>query len=964
MSNRVLSLALKITGDASGVRLTPVERALQRLGTETDKVGKVFEKFARDSEAGARAQARFQEQSSRLTESLKAGAINSQQYATEFERLAQAANEEAAALERAARITEASLTPLERFSRQQAELTNQLNAGRITLDTYNKTIESSAKSLSDADRAAAGLAARQKEIEGSAGKTGLQFNQLSGIFAALPGPLGNIAGRISGLTSASQGLSQIFAGGLKSGVSGLAGSLTSLLNPATLAVAGIAAIGTIATQVAQGLVALEDRVERLGRLADQLGISFGFVQTLEEAGKRTDVSIEQLSGSFARLQNTLAGADEESKKAVAALGRLGVSVQEFSALSEEQRIELIGERLAQIEDPAQRSAAAIALFGRSGVQLLPFFRELPQAASDVERLGRAVTDLDRRRLADFGSGIDALGVATQGLSQSLLIPFAGLAERIAQTLASVTSGITGILNPIGQVLEPILTNLGRALELVFTPLNVTLRVLGALLAPVGEAFSAISETLEPILDALGSFVQLIGDGIVQVASFVASFSPFNLIGALFRRLSEFLQPLFAAFARFQEIAGRVFGIIQAAVRRFSEIWTQTVGAVIERVREIVAAFLEWTGLGDQISQSIEILTIVFNKLYNTVVQVVDSIGLLIDNTLTAAETFFGIARDTEQPITPEIDTAPAIDLLQGDLAKLQESVAEFGDAGTQAFLKYNEQLEQIAEFVAEGEYDGEAEKRAIAQATAEFERQREVLKGLADEQRRAAEEAEQRAQQQAEAIQSLIDASQEQLRIDQEFDGDSARFRAAENLLLINEEIARVTAEIDKARQANDQAAIDALTARLSTLDQVAAREDDIASGAQRQREEAAREAEKVAEDARREAERAAQAAERIAEQRRQAEERINKQIEDSREKLAERQFEIERQRAEELAGIRSGAVQIQDIRSGGISAFFATLQEDPALTEARKQSKELEQIRKGIDKLEAEKVDILAGVG
>ena len=155
------------------------------------------------------------------------------------------------------------------------------------------------------------------------------------------------------------------------------------------------------------------------------------------------------------------------------------------------------------------------------------------------------------------------------------------------------------------------------------------------------------------------------------------------------------------------------------------------------------------------------------------------------------------------------------------------------------------------------------------------------------------------------------------------------------------------------ARAAGDQTAIDAATSRLATIDQVAARERDIASGAAKQREDAA----KAAADA-------AKEAERIAEQRSKELERVNEQILTKQEEFAARQFEIELERARELATVRTGSVEINDIRSGGIGAFFDTLQEDPAIAEAKKQRAELEKIRKEIAKLNADKVDILAGTG
>jgi len=180
-----------------------VQRALVGLGDQADKLTSQFAKFTGGSEAAATAQARFEKESQDLINTLRDGGPGAAtQFAAGFERLTEAVNKEAAAFERAARITEANLLPLERFDRTQA------NAGRISLDTYSRATENAAKGLTDAERAARGLAVQQKEIDTAAESTTLKFNELSGVFSVLPGPLGNIAGRISGIASASEGLSR------------------------------------------------------------------------------------------------------------------------------------------------------------------------------------------------------------------------------------------------------------------------------------------------------------------------------------------------------------------------------------------------------------------------------------------------------------------------------------------------------------------------------------------------------------------------------------------------------------------------------------------------------------------------------------------------------------------------------------------------------------------------------------
>lgn len=716
----VLSLALRVTADASGLKLDPVQRALVGLGDQADKLTKQFEKFTGGSEAAAKAQERFDQQAQGLINTLRDGG-SATEFAAGFERLTEAVNKEAAAFERAARITEANLSPLERFDRAQAELNEQVNAGRISLETYNRATESAAKGLTDAERAARGLAVQQKEIETAADNTAIKFNELSGVFAVLPGPLGNIAGRISGITSASEGLSRIFAGGLRSGVGNLVSSFTSLITPTTAALAGIAALGAGASSVVRGLLALEDRVEKLGNTADKLGVSFEFIQTLEEAANRSGTSIDAVSSAFGRLQKSVLGVDEESKAAQKALSEIGVTAEELQSLSPDEQYTKIGKAIAGIEDPARRTATATALFGRAGADLIPFFNNIGGAADDMQRFGAALSGTDRDSIDSLGSGFDQLGVAVKSLGQSVLLPFVGIVEGLAKTLAGFINVITAVAQAFGSVLRP-------------------------------------------VLNEFGALFGGIGDGINFVTSYFRDF----------------------------------FGSAEEAAQKV-EVLQQTAGKA--------------TKLDDK----------------------------------------------------PARDYANAVDGIRKNLSDAFKEAVKFGNEGLNAAQIYSATVADIQRQFERGIIGEDAFKAAIDRANESYSQQIEVV-------RRAAEEVQRKAQAEQEAVARIIESNLEAIRVQEQFAGDSGRAQAAENVLRINDEFERVELRIREARAEGDQATVDALTQRLSVLDQVAARESDIATGALAQRQaEAQAAAEAVAQRERLDAE---------ARQRRlQAEQEIERQI-------------------------------------------------------------------------------------
>lgn len=841
----ILSLALKISADASGLKLDPVERALQRLGEETDKVTSIFDRFAGTSEAAARAQEQTAQSLDQLIAARKEGALTAQEFAEGFEKIRDAATAEAAALQRAAQITEANITPLEKYDRAIAELDEQLQAGRISQETYTRATEQASKGLNDAERSARGLESATSGIDDNAAKTTLRFNELTGVFAALPGPIGDVAGRVSGLASAGEGLSRVFSGGLSQGFTNVASSVTALVNPFTLAVAGIAAFGAAANALINGLTALEDRVEKLGNTADKLGTSFEFVQVLDEAARRSGTSIDAVSAAFGRLQKSVTGVDEESKAAAAGLATIGITAKELQSLAPEDQYKLIGQRLSEIEDPAKRSATATQLFGKSGADLLPFFNNIEKAAGDIERFGAAISTVDRGRIDSLGDAFDDVFVSLQGLGQSILLPFTGLVDGVAKAFSGVVNVVTLVAQAIGTVLRPILDGIGQAFGLFGDAINATVGFFRGFFDATDEASQSV--------DKVG----------------------------------------------------------------------ESAGQAAEKVEDLTKAF------------------------------------------------------------------ASSDKALDSAIAK----ASDFGQAGFDAAFKFQEALADLEEQARNGDLNAEQYARGVANATAEYEKQIDIAKQVAAENKRMADEAKRRADEEAKRVDALLGKKTQVDSLTRDIEAVQNQIRKAE-------------ADLLAARANNQQEEANALAKRIAALDQLQQelidRTDEAAQGfadgfesaftsvdaglgglidkagefgnegaiaASQLTEgiEAAKEAvkdgilNKEAFDA--EVARQKQLYEdRVADLREAA--KITEQLYEKESELLAKQFEIEKARAEELAAIRTGSIQISDIREGGISQFFNTLREDPALAEAKKSRQELEKIRKEIAALNAQKVDILAGTG
>jgi hypothetical protein len=802
----------------------------------------------------------------------------------------------------------------------------------------------------------------------------------------------------------------------------VASSFTALVNPVTASLAGLAAFGAGATAVARGLVSLEDRVERLSRLSTQLGVSFEFVQVLEEAGRRADVSIEQLSGSFARLQNTLAGADEESKKAQAALQRLGVSVQDFGALSEEQRIDLIGERLAQIEDPAQRSAAAIALFGRSGVQLLPFFNELGLAAADIERVGGALSDLDRTRLANFGGAIDVVSRAVTRLGELVLLPFAGLATDVGNALGDLIGFVNRVVGVIGVGLTPIIDALGASFKILSFLLQQINRsidfVFGTAKASADAAKKATADArkeLEKPLDR-GLAIDL------QRTFATVNESIDSTIGLVDRFGSQ------AEFAtdRFRVELTRLEATFDRSTANGLRAYTKAVADATENYREQINAIRAAQQERDRLLESErQVADTLLEQLRiqrefggdNQRAQAANNV-LVIEREIARAQAFGpgneaakerirllqealavqqGIADGTTQQVNADRTRIEALSqqaerqseveknilAIKREQERVQVAIGEaaFGDSD-EVFRAAQRQEEQLQSLLAEQEALLQAQGQGFGEgfdvAFAGVDERIEGLVAKASELGTAGvasakqlQEGIERAQQAARGgfftreefvteenrltelfnkqqsdIQSLAAERQRVNQfVDQQlelarFGGDSARLQASKNAAAIEAEIARVTAEVNAARAAGEQQAVQAGIERLAQLDQAAAKERDIANGKAAEREAQRRAFEEQAKLAQQQQQQAQQQQAQLA----QEQQRI------FQEQAAASAAEAERQatRIRSLNSIGQQSVAGADLRSTeGASQFISAAAGafDPNLAQQRAQTKLLQKI-------------------
>lgn len=145
---------------------------------------------------------------------------------------------------------------------------------------------------------------------------------------------------------------------------------------------GMLAIGAAAaTALVAATAAFDSLIKKAGDfqdMAEKIGDSAQNVASLAVAAGTAGLSMETVVGAANKLTKGLTGVDDESKAAGAAISALGLNIEKFKALSPTDQIEQVAKALDGFQDGAEKSAVAMALFGKSGAEMLPFLKELSQ----------------------------------------------------------------------------------------------------------------------------------------------------------------------------------------------------------------------------------------------------------------------------------------------------------------------------------------------------------------------------------------------------------------------------------------------------------------------------------------------------------------------------------------------------------------------------------------------------------
>lgn len=251
-----------------------------------------------------------------------------------------------------------------------------------------------------------------------------------------------------------------------------------------------------------------DSADELNKLSQKIGISIEALSTLQFAAQLSDVGLDTLKTGLKGLSANLTEARSGLGEGAALFQALGISVEDTAGnLKSSDTILLeIADRFASFEDGATKTALAVKLFGKSGMDMIPFLNQgssgIRALMQEAERLGLKLSTETAQAAEAFNDNLTALKASSSGLGISLatelLAPLRVVTDAIREGQGEAT-GFAAILGgAFKTTLEAILV-LGVNVAYVFKSMGTEIGGMAAQLTALARldirGFKAIGEAM-------------------------------------------------------------------------------------------------------------------------------------------------------------------------------------------------------------------------------------------------------------------------------------------------------------------------------------------------------------------------------------------------------------------------------------------------------------------------------------
>lgn len=192
-----------------------------------------------------------------------------------------------------------------------------------------------------------------------------------------------------------------------------------------MAVAGAAigvAMAAAATALAASIKHAVDEADKLGKMAQKIGVPVEELSALKHAADLSGIGLEALEKSMGKLAKTMVeAAAKPTSEAANAFRALGVSVtnSDGTLKASSQVLSDVAGKFEGLKDGAGKTAVAMAIFGKSGKDMIPLLNSgrdgLQEMKDEAAKLGIVIDNQTAKSAEAFNDNLTRLGKVKDGI---------------------------------------------------------------------------------------------------------------------------------------------------------------------------------------------------------------------------------------------------------------------------------------------------------------------------------------------------------------------------------------------------------------------------------------------------------------------------------------------------------------------------------------------------------------------
>lgn len=383
--------------------------------------------------------------------------------------------------------------------------------------------------------------------------------------------------------------------GLKDGIDKTAASTDRLVSMAATAGKALTAAFSI-VGVEQAAMSFINFAGHLTDLSQKTGIGTTALQKLDLAFSQNGVSLDTVTSAIEKLSKNIIGGD---KTAVGALQKLGLSLVELKSLAPDELFIRVADKIGAIANPTEKAYAAMAIFGKGGVELLSGLDgHLAETTKHFEDMGLIIDEQTIKAADDFGDQLLLMGKQLMGIVATILGPLLPALSAIGEALMWLGANVIGpvlnvtiksLIQLLGMLWDGFAQLLGRMAELS-THIPIVGKHLG-FMADASEWLGKSSIATNAYLKNMWGTTEKVGETAKKVTPALIGLGemPDGPLKSLLKNLEDMAAKLTPLPGRLVLVGDQVKAFGQEAMKLVEDATAMGVVAP-ESVRKIAAAW--------------------------------------------------------------------------------------------------------------------------------------------------------------------------------------------------------------------------------------------------------------------------------------------------------------------------------------------------------------------------------------